>query len=262
GKPLRAALRVNPPFDLKGSGMRMGGGAKPFGMDVDLVPAALRRMGNSGVDFRGFHIFAGSQNLRPDAIIDAQRQSIALVAELSEQTAIPPPTANIGGGFGLPYFPGDAPLDLEGIGRALGDALAARPAILKDTRFILELGRFLVGDSGVYLTRVVDRKVSDGQTFLVTDGGLHHQLAASGNFGTVIRRNYPLAAAGKFSQAADETVTVVGCLCTPLDLLGSKVDLPRLGAGDLVAIFMAGAYGRSASPASFLGHAPAAELLV
>ncbi|MBV7257114.1 pyridoxal-dependent decarboxylase, exosortase A system-associated [Pacificimonas sp. WHA3] len=262
GETPRIALRVNPTFDLKGSGMRMGGGAKPFGVDTDQVPALLRRIGEAGADFRGFHIFAGSQNLKPDAIIEAQAQTVALVAELAAHAPAPPPTANIGGGFGLPYFPGDVPLDLEPIGAALAETLANRPAILKDTRFILELGRYIVGTSGVYLTRIVDRKESDGQTFLVTDGGLHHQLAASGNFGTVIRRNYPLVHAGRANHPPEETVNVVGCLCTPLDKLGDKNDLPKADVGDLIAVFMAGAYGRSASPERFLGHPSPIELLV
>ena len=261
-RPLKAALRINPPFDLKGSGMRMGGGAKPFGIDASAAADVLGRLAQMKADFRGFHIFAGSQNLKADAIIETQRQTIELVAELSKHAPGPPPSANIGGGFGLPYFPGDLPLDIDEIGSALGEVLETRPAVLKDTRFILELGRFLVGDCGVYLTRVVDRKLSEGEIFLVTDGGLHHQLAASGNFGTVIRRNYPLAHAGRFSAAAEETVNVVGCLCTPLDRLGEKVALPRAETGDLIAIFMAGAYGRSASPEAFLGHEPARELMV
>ncbi|MHB9878248.1 pyridoxal-dependent decarboxylase, exosortase A system-associated [Pacificimonas sp. ICDLI1SI03] len=262
GAPLRAALRINPTFDLKGSGMRMGGGAKPFGIDVDQVPGLLQRIGQAGVDFRGFHVFAGSQNLKPDAIIEAQRQTVALVADLAAEAPGPTPTANIGGGFGLPYFPGDEPLDIVSIGQALGETLDVRPAILRDTRFILELGRYIVGNSGVYLTRVVDRKVSGGQTYLIVDGGLHHQLAASGNFGTVVRRNYPLTNAGKFSAPGIENVNVVGCLCTPLDRLGDKVDLPETEIGALIGIFMAGAYGRSASPERFLGHPAAMELLV
>jgi|TARA_R100000501_G_scaffold13654_5_gene25041 diaminopimelate decarboxylase len=261
GAPLRAALRINPTFDLKGSGMRMGGGAKPFGIDVDQVPGLLQRIGQAGVDFRGFHVFAGSQNLKPDAIIEAQRQTVALVADLAAEAPGPTPTANIGGGFGLPYFPGDEPLDIVSIGQALGETLDARPAILRDTRFILELGRYIVGNSGVYLTRVVDRKISGGQTYLIVDGGLHHQLAASGNFGTVVRRNYPLTNARKFSAPGIENANVVGCLCTPLDRLGEKVDLPETEIGDLIGIFMAGAYGRSASPERFLGHPAALELL-
>jgi diaminopimelate decarboxylase len=119
-----------------------------------------------------------------------------------------------------------------------------------------------VGESGVYLTRIVDRKVSHGKTFLVTDGGMHHQLAASGNFGQVIRRNYPIAIANRMAEAAAEEVTIVGCLCTPLDRLADDVMAPAAEVGDLVAVFLAGAYGLSASPQSFLGHEPAREILV
>jgi diaminopimelate decarboxylase len=261
GKPLNAAIRVNPPFDLKASGMRMGGGAKPFGVDADQVPALLADMATAGTDFRGFHVFAGSQNLSAEALIDAQAKTVDLVAELAGAAPVPPAVVNMGGGFGIPYFPGDRPLDVEAIGRALGETLAARPACLRQTRFVLELGRYLVGEAGVYLTRVVDRKTSGGETFLIVDGGLHHQLAASGNFGTVIRRNYPIASASRFDSLPEETVNVAGCLCTPLDRLGEKVRLPVSDVNHLLAVFLAGAYGLSASPTGFLGHPKAKELL-
>ena len=169
-----------------------------------------------------------------------------------------PPLANLGGGFGIPYFAGDRAVDVVAIGAALGETLAGR---LPGTAVALELGRWLVGEAGVYLTRVIDRKRSRGETFLVVDGGLHHQLAASGNFGTVVRRNYPVAVASRLGAVADDPVTVVGCLCTPLDRLADRVLLPRAEPGDLVAIFCAGAYGATASPAAFLGHPPAPELL-
>jgi diaminopimelate decarboxylase len=148
------------------------------------------------------------------------------------------------------------------VGAALGEQLAALPAVLAETAFCIELGRYLVGEAGVYLTRIVDRKESHGEVFLVTDGGLHHQLAASGNFGTVVRRNYPSAIATKFDCAAEEAASIVGCLCTPLDRLAEKGGFPRAEEGDLVAVFCAGAYGASASPVHFLGHGPAAERLV
>lgn len=261
GKRVRAAVRVNPPFDLKASGMRMGGGAKPFGVDADKVPALLAEIALAGADFQGFHVFAGSQNLSADAIIDAQRRTLDLVADLSEHAPVPPPLVNLGGGFGLPYFPGDQPLDLAAVGNALGNALAARDPILDDTRFVLELGRYLVGESGVYLTRAIDRKMSQDEVFIITDGGLHHQLAASGNFGTVIRRNYPLVNASRFGAPEAESLNVVGCLCTPLDRLGDKVMLPATEVGDVIAVFMAGAYGLTASPTAFLSHDPPAEML-
>jgi hypothetical protein len=168
----------------------------------------------------------------------------------------------MGGGFGIPYFSGDRPLDIAAVGRALGERFAALPAELAGTEFAIELGRYLVGEAGVYLTRIVDRKVSHGTTYLVTDGGLHHQLAASGNFGTVVRRNYPLAIASRFAAEPEEEANVVGCLCTPLDRLADQAMLPRAEVGDLVAVFCAGAYGSSASPAAFLGQGPAREMLV
>ncbi|MDR6832374.1 MULTISPECIES: pyridoxal-dependent decarboxylase, exosortase A system-associated [unclassified Sphingopyxis] len=256
------AVRVNPDFDLKGSGMKMGGGAKPFGVDAAEVPALVRRLIAAGADWQGFHIFAGSQALDAGAIAHAQAQTVALAARLADDIGATPPLVNLGGGMGVPYFPGDTAVDAAAVGAALGETLAGRDAALADSRFAMELGRWLVAEAGVYLTRVVDRKTSHGETFLVTDGGLHHQLAASGNFGTVIRRNYPIAVAHAFGDAPTETVSVVGCLCTPLDRLGDQVALPRADVGDLIAIFQAGAYGASASPAAFLGQGPAREMLV
>jgi diaminopimelate decarboxylase len=258
----KMAIRVNPSFDLKGSGMKMGGGAKPFGVDAERVPALVQRIIAAGGDWRGFHIYAGSQALDADAIIAMQAQTLALAAELADAAGAAPPKVNLGGGFGIPYFPGDTAFDLNAVGGALGQALSALPEILKDTHFCVELGRYLVGEAGVYLCRVIDRKVSHGETFLVTDGGLHHQLAASGNFGTVIRRNYPVAIATRFDAPADEVQSVVGCLCTPLDRLSDSALLPHAEVGDLVAIFCAGAYGASASPANFLGQGAAKEMLV
>lgn len=262
GKAPRLAIRVNPDFDLKGSGMKMGGGAKQFGVDADRVPEMTRRVIASGADWRGFHIFAGSQALDAAALIETQAQTLELAARLAEQSGASLPHCNLGGGFGIPYFPGDQALDIAAIGSALAERFAALPESLAETHFCIELGRYLVGEAGVYLTRIVDRKVSHGETFLIVDGGLHHQLAASGNFGTVVRRNYPVAIASRFDAPAEEEANVVGCLCTPLDRLADKGGFPRADVGDLVAVFCAGAYGASASPAQFLGHGPAREMLV
>jgi diaminopimelate decarboxylase len=258
----RVAVRVNPDFGLRSSGMRMGGGARPFGVDADRVPELVRMLVAAGADWRGLHVFAGSQALEAAAIVEAQAATIALAARLADEAGVMPPEVNLGGGFGIPYFAGDKALDIHAVGNALGEALATRPEVLRDTRFAIELGRWIVAEAGVYLTRIVDRKESRGETFLVTDGGLHHQLAASGNFGTVVRRNYPIAIANRFGVDAEEVVNVVGCLCTPIDRLGEQVALPRTEAGDLVAIFLAGAYGATASPRAFLGHPEPGELLL
>jgi len=262
GKRPLLAVRVNPDFEIKGSGMRMGGGAKPFGVDAARAPALVRRILDSGAEWRGFHIFAGSQALDAGALIEAQTATVALAAELAEAAGAPPPLVNLGGGFGIPHFHGEQTLDVEAVGASLAGTLAARPQILAETRFAIELGRWIVGEAGVYLTRIVDRKVSHGKTFLITDGGMQHQLAASGNFGQVVRRNYPLAIANRFGAEPEEEVTITGCLCTPLDRLGDDVMTPRAEAGDLVAIFLAGAYGLSASPQAFLAQQPALEMTV
>ena len=257
----RLAVRVNPEIELRGSGMRMGGRASPFGIDSDRAAAVACEIIESGANWRGFHIFAGSQALDEQAIIETQAETLALAARLSEQVGVVPPLVNLGGGFGIPYFPGEVPLDVESVGAALAERLAALPAMLGTTRFAIELGRWLVGEAGVYLTRVVDRKQSRGETFIVTDGGMNHQLAASGNLGTVVRRNYPVAVATAHSDAPTEVASIVGPLCTPLDRLADRVQLPIAHPGDLVAVFMAGAYGLSASPAGFLGHPAPAEIL-
>lgn len=261
----RVAIRVNPDFEIKGSGMRMGGGAKPFGVDAERVPALVHRLfaADTSVQFIGFHIFAGSQALSPDALIEAQREALKLAAQLDEKANAAPMMINIGGGFGIPYFNGDEPLDIERIGTALEKSRRELlPHPLEHANIAIELGRWLVGEAGVYLTRIVDRKVSHGKTFLVTDGGMQHQLAASGNFGQVVRRNYPAAIASRFGAAPEEEVSIVGCLCTPLDRLADDVMTPRVDVGDLVAVFLAGAYGLSASPQAFLAQAPAREMLV
>jgi diaminopimelate decarboxylase len=261
-RPPRLAVRVNPPFALKGAGMKMGGLASQFGVDHDRAPALIRRLIEAGADWRGLHIFTGSQALQADALIEAQAATIALAADIAAQAGVSPPEVNLGGGFGIPYFPGDQSLDIEAIGSSLGRTLENRPKVLGDTHFAIELGRWIVGEAGVYLTRIVDRKQSRGETFLVTDGGLQHMLAASGNFGQLLRRNYPVAIANRFGADAQETATITGCLCTPLDLLAHDVALPRAEPGDLVAIFCAGAYGLSASPQEFLSQPRAREMLV
>ncbi len=262
GLPARVAVRVNPDFELKGSGMRMGGGAKPFGVDAEQVPALLRDIAAAGLAFEGFHLYAGSQNLRAEAICEAQRLSYDLALRLAAQAPSAVRTLNLGGGFGIPYFPGEQRLALQPIADNLAGLCARAASDMPQATLTLELGRYLVGEAGLYVCRVLDRKVSRGQVFLVTDGGLHHHLAASGNFGQVVRRNYPVAIGNRMGQAGPAPTTVVGPLCTPLDVLAERMALPDAAAGDLVVVFQSGAYGASASPQSFLGHPASREVLV
>jgi diaminopimelate decarboxylase len=262
GRRPAVALRVNPDFELKAAGMKMGGGAAPFGIDAERVPVVLRALDTAVLDFRGFHIFAGSQNLHASAIIEAQNLTIALAERLAGAAPAPVRELNIGGGFGIPYFPGEEPLELAPIAASLRGLVTRCRASLPQAALILELGRYLVGEAGYYICRVLDRKVSRGRVFLITDGGLHHHLAASGNFGQVIRKNYPVVIANRMDDEVTETATVVGPLCTPLDVLASGMPLPEAGPGDLVVVLQSGAYGFSASPRGFLSHPDPAELLV
>ena len=258
----RVVVRVNPDFELKGSGMRIGGGAKPFGIDAEQVPDCLRQLDALGIPLQGFHIFSGSQSLKADAIIDSHARSVELALRLAADARQPISGLYLGAGFGIPYFPGEQRLDLAPIGAALEPWIARLAQELPGARLSLESGRYLVGEAGVYVARVIDRKVSRGQVFLVTDGGLHHHLAASGNFGQVIRKNYPAAIGNRMGDGARETVSVVGPLCTPLDVLADRMDLAQADIGDLVVVFQSGAYGLSASPTAFLGHPAPAEVLV
>jgi diaminopimelate decarboxylase len=258
----RVAVRVNPGFELKHSGMKMGGGSRPFGVDAEQVPELLAEIGRAGLDFEGFHLFAGAQNLKAEAIAHAQRESYDLALALSASAPAPVRALNLGGGFGIPYFPGEAPLDLAPIAANLTELAQRAAHDFPGAKLIIELGRYLVGEAGFYVTRIVDRKLSRGQTFLVTDGGLNHHLSASGNFGQVIRKNYPIVIGNRMNLPERETVTVAGPLCTPLDLLADRMELARAKIGDFVVVHQSGAYGLSASPQGFLGHPPCLEVLV
>lgn len=262
GLPARVAVRINPDFEIRGAGMRMGGGAKPFGVDTEQVPAVLKAIGHAGLEFEGFHLYPGSQNLKGALIAQGLLQSHELVLRLASDAPTPVKHVNLGGGWGIPYFPGEQALDLAPVSDALADIQQSMARELPGAQSVLELGRYLVGEAGIYVARVLDRKLSRGQVFLVTDGGMHHHLAASGNFGQVIRRNYPVVIGNRMDTGAREVASVVGPLCTPLDVLAERTELAPCEPGDLVVVFQSGAYGPSASPQAFLGHPRCAEVLV
>jgi diaminopimelate decarboxylase len=260
--PAKIAIRVNPAFELKSSGMRMSGGPKPFGIDSELVPEILNQIcGNGALEFRGFHIFTGSQSLNADAITEAQESALNLALQLARSAPIPPKTINIGGGFGIPMFANDSPLDVASIGRRLASLVERLHRLYPNAHLVLELGRYLVGEAGIYACEVVDKKVSRGHTYLVTNGGLHHHLSASGNFGQVLRKNFPVLIGNRVNAENKEKVTIVGPLCTPLDIIADNVSLPEASVGDIVVVMQSGAYGFTASPRSFLSHPSPAELL-
>lgn len=261
GLPPSLAIRINPAFELKSSGMKMGGGPKPFGIDEAQVPDLLAAMKADGVRPVGFHLFSGSQNLQTEAIVDSQRKAVDLVARLAARCDCAPSWINVGGGLGVPYFPGEQPVDLDAIGAGL-QPLAEQAERELSAVLILELGRYLVAEAGIYVARVIDTKMSQGERFVVVDGGLHHNLAVSGNFGQVIRKNYPVVIGNRMGESDVGVQQVVGPLCTPLDLLASRVELPVAKVDDLFVVFRVGAYGPSASPLGFLSHPAPAEILL
>jgi len=257
-----AALRVNPDFELKSSGMRMGGGAKPFGIDAEQIPELIKRIPAEWVTLKGFHIFCGSQNLKPESIIEAQTKTLELAYRLAEGLENEITWLNIGGGLGIPYFPGELPLELEDIAANLKNQLDICKVKLPNAQVVMELGRYLVGESGLYIAEVTDIKESRGETFVITNGGLHHHLSASGNFGQVIRKNYPVCVANKIGPSELNKVSVVGPLCTPLDIIADKLELAPIEIGDLIAVYQSGAYGFTASPRDFLSQPQPKQILI
>ena len=259
GRDARIAIRLNLPFELKSSGMKMTGGAKPFGIDPGDLPEMYALIEAGGLAFEGFHLYAGSQNLRSEAIVEAQEKSYEQALAWAEDAPVPPRSINLGGGFGIRYAPHDRPLDIDPVIAGLNRLSERIERDLPGAHLIIELGRWLVGEAGLYVATIIDRKVSQGQVFLVTDGGMHQHLAASGNFGQVIRKNYPVA----IDRAGPrETASVVGPLCTPLDLLADRAEMSVAEMGDLFVVFQSGAYGKTASPGGFLSHPDVREALL
>lgn len=256
------SIRINPNFELHGSGMKMGGGAKQFGIDVELVPDVLKKLDRLTVNFQGFHIYAGSQNLDAVAISLTFEKIFHTVEELSGSIDRDIPMINFGGGFGIPYFAKDQPLDIKKISHALHDMMPFLKKAFSNTKFVIELGRYITGECGIYITQVVTKKQSRGKTFLVTDGGMNHHLAASGNLGQILKKNYPIVNPAKIKSDKTQTCQITGPLCTPLDSLGTNVILPGTNEGEYIAIMNSGAYGYTASPLTFLSHAPPKEIVI
>jgi len=258
----KISVRVTPPFAIEEGRVSIGSRPSPFGVDADRVPLLVRGLLEAGVDWRGLHMFGGTQCLDAEALAEVHRVTVAHAGEIADAIGEPLPELNLGSGFDIACRPGETPLDIDHVATALNRTLCDAPPMLATTSFTIELGRWLVGEAGVYLTRVLDRTESCGHTFLTTDGGGHHLIGATGSLGERGLINYPIALANRFDSPSEEVVTVTGCLCTPFDVLGDQVELPRAEEGDLIAVFCAGAYGLSASPQGWESRPLAREMLV
>jgi len=265
GVRARVALRVNPGTDVQGGAMRMGGKPAPFGVDEERLDTVLDPLvSNSHIEFQGIHIFTGTQIL-DDAVLVAQyRRGIEIARRVADRIHRPLRTVDFGGGLGIPYFPSEAPLSMPRLADSLRSLAAdvREDARFQGTQLLIEPGRYLVGEAGIYITRVNDIKEPRGKTFFIVDGGMNHHLAASGNLGQVIKRNFPVAVVNRLDAPVVATVDVVGPLCTPLDVIARDVALPKAQVGDLFGIFQSGAYARTASPLGFLSQPTPAEIIV
>lgn len=265
GLRARIALRVNPASEVQGGAMRMGGKAAPFGIDEEKLEEVVDLVLKEPLlDLRGAHLFTGTQILDHTVLIAQYRRGLEIGARIAERTGRPLDSLDFGGGLGIPYFDGETDLDMGKLGEELRGLMAgvAGDGCFVGTRFVVEPGRYLVGESGVYLVRINDVKVSRGKTFYIVDGGMNHHLAASGNLGQVIKRNFPMVVVNRLDGGATRKVDVVGPLCTPLDTLAREISLPVAEVGDLIGILQSGAYGLTASPVWFLSHGVPAEVLV
>lgn len=266
GRRARIALRVNPDQQAQGGAMQMGGKPAPFGIDEEQLDAVLDQLrGDPNLEICGVHLFAGTQILDHSVLLGQYRKAAEIARRVAEQISRPLRTIDFGGGLGIPYFAHERPLDLAALSSQLKGFVqdVKRHPLLRQARLLVEPGRFLVAEAGIYVAKVLEVKRSRGRVFVIVDGGMHHHLAASGNLGQTIKRNFPVALLDKLNQeAADQKVDVTGPLCTPLDMLARDVALPAAAAGDLFGVFQSGAYARAASPLGFLSHPAPPEVWV
>src|ERR671938_1922181 len=266
GRRIGGGLRLNPATQLMGSQMRMGGTVGQFGIDQsDLADAVRRTLSYPQLVLRGIHVYTATQVFEVEPLLEHCRNILEIGLEAADEAGQPLQMIDFGGGFGVPYFEKMAEFDLERFGEGfqrLLESYRSDPR-LESCRFLFELGRYLVADAGLYVTRVVEVKQMRGKTFVVTDGGMNHHLTATGNMGQVFRKTYPLLNLTHMSGVPEEEgVAVAGPCCTPLDLFGSNIPLAQPEVGDLIGVFYSGAYGFSASNLGFLSHPAPAEVLL
>lgn len=256
-------IRLAPDRVPKGFGDHMAGRPSPFGIDIEDAPVALPQiLALPNLHVIGLHIYSGTQCLRPDAIAENWRIYMQIFRETCATHDLMPQKLVFGAGLGIPYHPGDTALSLPQIAADIGPDLTAfrnEPRFSR-TKLVLELGRYLVGEAGYFVTRVISTKSSRGSRLAICDGGMNAHLAASGNFGMVLRRNYVIHKIGGGDEV--EKVDISGPLCTSIDKIGGAVLLPPLAEGDLIAIHTSGAYGPTASPLHFISHPTPREILV
>jgi diaminopimelate decarboxylase len=256
------ALRVNPTFAVKGSGLTMGGKPRQFGIDEEQLvadPGLANRY--PSVRLMGVQVYMGTRILDEEPIVENTRRIFAVAEHLSRRLGFPLDLVDVGGGLGVAYFEGERDLDVDLLTTRLNPVIEEFAGRHPGARLVMELGRYLTARSGTYVVRVRYVKTSMGQNFAVTDGGTNHHMAAVG-VGSAVKRNFPMCLLNRIDEPATESWHVTGPLCTPNDTLGRRVALPPVQPGDLIGIARSGAYGPTASPVLFLSHGYPAEVMV
>ncbi len=260
------SIRINPSNQFQTGAIQMGGKPIAFGFDEEMLNEAVQAiMKCANLKLSGLHIYAGTQILDSVSLAKLYAHALELCESILINHGLLLSTLDLGGGFGIPYYEDEKPLDLADLGQALKrerQKLIDREKAFSNLKIILEPGIFLTAESGMYITSIVAVKQSRGKHFAICDGGMNHNLAASGNLGQIIKRNFPFACANKISMPEEISYEICGPLCTPLDCIGRNVKMPKLEEGDLLVLFNAGAYGLSASPTGFLSHALPQEVLI
>lgn len=259
--PARVALRVNPDVSVSGTQVRMNE-AGVFGIDSSQLPAALRAVRDHRLVFAGFHYYCASRMLDADAVIALHAFCTADALRAADDAGLTLDWLNLGGGFGIPASADEAPLDMAAVTAHLHHVDARLKAAHPAARLALEPGRYLVGEAGIYVCRILDRKTVRGRTWLVADGGAHHHLHATLQPDRTHAANLPMTLLQAVPDTGAECVSIAGPLCAPFDVLARDITLPVAQPGDLLVVFQSGAYGASASPVNFLGHPPAAEIVL
>ncbi|MBT2282943.1 type III PLP-dependent enzyme [Paenibacillus polymyxa] len=257
-------LRINPDSDLAKTSIKMAGVPRQFGVDENQIPLFLEEIKKTpNISFRGIHVYTGTQILDYEQIISTFSYTLKLAKYIKVNFGIECEMVDLGGGLGVPYFSHENELNLSALSSELRNLIDDYLLFSPKTRFILESGRYILAESGTYITKVLYKKHSKGEIFLVVDGGLNHHAAATFR-GRTLRNTFPMILIKKddLDPITTEKVSVVGPLCTPEDCLAKGIILPIAQPGDYLCIQKSGAYTLTYSPMRFLGHATPLELLV
>lgn len=256
-------IRINPVFEAGETNRIIGGmGVSKFGIDMEQIPDVIEAIKNlSSIKIKGIHIFNSSQILDASRILESTKNVIDTAMILKDKFEIDVEHIDLGGGFGIPYSDNESLLNVKKLGDELNALISKSPYenFLKNVKLIYEPGRFLSGQCGIYLTKVLYTKKSSGKNIAVVDGGIHHMLrpALIGQ-GHLIKNLTGIYE----NRTTKEEYLVAGPLCTSLDELSKNELLHQVKQGDFLAVLNAGAYGFTESMPYFLTQSPAIELFV